>query len=147
MDKHLSLHVIFLLAAACAFSQDSIQSNLSQDSSIRPTLIEGNKYPRLIYSANGQILSNQDITARLRLYPASTAELERSRDARTGVVIWLVVMGGSGTAASILRAQGNSGAQYSFAGIAVGALVAAFLSSARSNRHFNQAIKAYNKRF
>jgi hypothetical protein len=136
-----------LLASCVGFSQDSLRSGLSQDSSIRATLVQGGRYPNLVYSANGQVLDRQEIIARLRLYDEAADELQSSRDARAGMVVWLGVMLGSGIAAAAERGQGNPGAQYTFAGIAVGAIIGAFVAGAQSNRHFEKAIQAYNKRF
>jgi hypothetical protein len=147
MKKHLFLLVLLWLTACSAFSQDSTQSKLSQDSSIKATLVQGYKYPSLVYSANGQVLERREIMTRLRLYEEPAEELQRSQNARTGMVAWLGVMLGSGIAAASQRDQGNTGAQYTFASIAVGAAVAALLAGARSNRHFGKAIAVYNKRF
>ena len=85
MEKHLSLLVVLLLASCGGFSQDSLRLGLSQDSLIRATLVQGIKYPNLVYSANGQVLDRKEIVARLRLYDEPADELQKSRDARAGM--------------------------------------------------------------
>lgn len=138
---------MLLLSAYAGFSQESMRLGLSQDSSIWATLVAGGKYPNLVYSANGEVLSHHEIVARLKLYNEPADELQRYRDARAGMAVWLGVMLGSGIAAAAERGQGNPGAQYTFGGILIGAVIGVFVAGAQSNRHFAKAIKAYNKRF
>jgi hypothetical protein len=152
--KHQLYPLLFLLlTTCCARSQDSLQSHdtlrsgISHDSSIQATLVQGHKYPSLVYSANGQILSHREILARLQLYPGPADELQKYRNGRTGLLVCLGVMLGSGIAAAAEKDQRNSGAQYTFGGIAVAAAIGAFVSAAQSSLHFGRAIRVYNKRF
>jgi len=158
--KHQFYPLLFLLLNTfCAHSQDTLQSRttlhsrdtlqsgISHDSSIYATVIRGYKYSSIAYSANGQVLSNREIIARLQLYPEPAGELEKYRNGRTGFVVWLGVFLGAGITAAAERDQGNSGAQYTFGGIAVAALVMAFVSGGQASAHFDRAIREYNKRF
>jgi hypothetical protein len=146
--KHLLCPlVLLLLISCCARSQDSLQSRISHDSAIRATLVQGIKYPNLVYTANGQVLSNREIIARLQLYPEPADELQKYRSGRTGLVVWLGVFLASGITAAVEKGQGNSGAQYSLAGISVAALFAAFVSGGQASAHRDRAIRVYNKRF
>jgi hypothetical protein len=147
MKIHLLLLATCWLASCCAFSQDSLRTGLSPDSSIRATLVQGYKYPRLAYSANNEVLGRREILARLRLYQEPAGELGRFRNARTAMFVCLGVMLASGIGAGAERDQGNPGAQYTLASIAVGAAVGAFIAGAQSERHLDRAIKLFNKRF
>jgi hypothetical protein len=147
MKIHLLLLAAFWLASGSAFSQDSLHTGLSPDSSIRATLVQGYRYPRLVYSANGKVLDRREILARLRLYEAPAGELERFKNARTTMLVCLGAMLASGIGAGVERNQDNPGAQYTMAGIAVGAAVGALIAGAESARHLDRAIKRYNKRF
>lgn len=146
--KHLLCPLaFFLLTASCAHAQDTPPSGISQDSAIHATLVQGHKYPTLVYSANGQILSNREIIARLQLYPEPADELQKYHNGRTGSVVWLGVFVGAAITAGVEKGQGNSGAQYSFGSIALAAVFAVFVSAAQAGMHFDRAIKVYNKRF
>lgn len=159
MKRPLYPLLFLLLTTCCAHSQDTLQSRatlrsrdtlqsgISQDSSIHATILHGYKYSSIAYSANGQVLSNREIITRLNLYPEPADELEKYHNGRTGFVVLLGVFLGAGITAAAERDQGNSGAQYSFAGISAAALIAAFVSGAQSSRHFDKAIRIYNRRF
>ena len=165
MNKHLPLLIFLLLIRYSSFSQDSqrpdsskssprsdisrdsLQAGLSQDSAIRSTLVQGVKYPILVYSANGQVLNTREIIALLKLYDEPAEELQKYRNGHTGLIVWLGVMLGSGITAAAEGQQGNKGAQYTFATIAVGAIIGAFVSGIQGSMHFDKAIKVYNKRF
>lgn len=146
--KHPLYPLIFLLlTTSCAFAQDSLRSGLSQDSSIRATLIKGIKYPSLVYSSNGEVIGRRGIVARLELYTEPADELRKYRNARTGTVVWLGVMLGSGITAAVEGSKNNSGARYTLGGIAVAALIGAFVSAGQASLHLDRAIHLYNKRF
>ena len=147
MKQHLYPLIFLLVTTSCAHSQDTPQSDISRDSSIRKTLVQGIKYPQLIYTANGEVIGHSEIVARLQRYAEPADELQKYRNGRTGLIVWLGVMLGSGIAAAAERGQGNSGARYTFGGIAVGAVIAAFVSGEQSSLHFDRAIRIYNKRF
>jgi hypothetical protein len=156
MKHHLYPLIFLLLAASCAYSQDTLRSGLrhdtlrsglSQDSSIRATLIQGIKYPRLVYSANGEVIGRRGIVARLELYSEPAGELQKYRSANTSFCVFLGAMLGAGIAAAAEGGQNNSGARYTFGGIAVAGLIGALVAAAQASLHLDRAVRIYNKRF
>jgi hypothetical protein len=156
MKHHLYPLIFLLLAGSCAYSQDNLRSGLSQDilrpglsqdSTIRATLVQGIKYPRLVYSANGEVIGRRGIVARLELYTEPAGELQKYRDANAGFCVFLGVMLGSGIAAAAEGGQNNSGARYTFGGIAVAGLVGALVAAGQARLHLDRAVRIYNKRF
>ena len=147
MKQHLYPLVILLLTGISTYSQDTLPSGISRDSSIRTTLVRGYKYPQLVYSANGEVLNRREIISRLALYPEPTDELQKYRDAQGGMIAWGGVMLVSVFGAAAEKAHNNSGAAVTFAGVFLSAMIGEFITGAQAQRHLKQAIRIYNKRF
>lgn len=145
--KHLYPLIILLFITSCAHSQDSLQSALGRDSSIRETLVQGPKYPCLVYSANGEVVGRREIVSRLELYSEPAEELQRFRNSRGGVFAWAGVSLASAIGAAVAKSQNSNGVAYTCAGLFLGALIAEFTAAAQAERHLKKAIHIYNKRF
>jgi len=154
-------HLYFLLALALTASharaqdahtqdtrtRDSLQTGISPDSAIHATLVQGYKYPHLVYTANGEEVGQRDIIRRLEAYPETFDQLRQYHDAKTGTYIWLGLMLSSAVGAGVEKGQNNQGGAYAFAGVFLSAMVGEFVSAAKAQRHLRQAIRIYNKRF
>ena len=147
MSQNLYLPVVLLLTSLCARSQDTLQTRISQDSSIRATLVAGYKYPSLVYTSNGEVLSHREVVGRLSLYAEPAEELQKYRDARTGRFVWAGVSLLAVVGAAVEKSQNNSGAAYTFGGIFLTAMIAEAITAIGAERHLKQAIHIYNKRF
>lgn len=147
MKQHLYFLLAGLLSALCAHTQDTLQTGISRDSSIRTTLVQGYKYPRLIYTANGEEIGQREIVHRLTLYPSTFDELQQYHDAKTGTFVWLGVMLAGITGSAIEKAQNDVGGTGAFTCVVLTAVVCEFISAAKAQRHMRQAVRIYNKRF
>lgn len=147
MKQHLYFLLAGLLSALCGRTQDTLQTGIGRDSSIRTTLVQGYKYPRLIYTANGEEIGRREIINRLSLYPETADQLQQYHDAKTGTYIWLGVMLAGVAGAGIEKGQNDQGGAAAFAGVVLTAVIGEFIAGASAQRHLRQAVRIYNKRF
>jgi hypothetical protein len=147
MKHHLYLFLFGLLTALCVHSQDRLPDGFSHDSSIHEMRVYGRGYPRLVFSTNDSVIHHREIVTRLRLYSETAGELRRYRNARAGVFLWTGAALGSLTMVIIEGNQHNHGAEWSFGGAALIALIGRVTSQMRVAEHLRQAIHIYNRRF
>jgi hypothetical protein len=147
MNQNTFLLIVGALFSLCARAQDTLPGGLSQDSSIHASRVQGSKYPRLVYSANGEVLDHHDIMSRLRLYDEPSGALRKYRTAKAVTFVWMGVAVGSVITAAVEGGQRNRGSAYTFGGIAFVALIGEFTSRINEGRHLRKAMAIYNKRF
>ena len=148
LPKTAWLIPILLFSAAYAHAQDSTAYKYSQDSSIKMTVVPQGKYSSILYTANGRVLTNQEIITRIQLYDASASEYQKYRNSRVGMLVWGGVAIGSAIGAGIAsNQQSDQGARYTLAGIAISALIMELVTGITGSRHFDLSIQRYNEHF
>lgn len=147
MKHHLYPLIFGLLTFLCVHAQDRLPEGLSHDSSIHAIRVFGEPSFRMVYSANDSIIHHREIMTRLRLYDATAGELRRYRNARVGFFLWTGAVLGSLTMVIVEGNQHNHGAEWSFGGGALIALIGRFTSQMRVAEHRRKAILIYNRRF
>ena len=138
---------ILLLSAVCAQAQDSTAYKYSQDSSIKITVVPQGKYSGILYTANGKVLTREELITRIQLYDASASEYDKYRNSRTGMLVWGGVAIGAGIGAAVASNQSNQGTRYTLAGIAISALIMELVTGITGSRHFDLSIQRYNEHF
>lgn len=154
MKPYLLLQLILLgwpFFIQAQIVKDTTCPCLHKDSTIKHTIIRNGKYASVVYTMNDEVLSNKELKAILKTYPASADEIKKiHRQNLVGTLMassflaFLIV--GSIEVDHQKKVPGSNfeKAPLPFS-ISLASLVGATALWA-SNKHFNKAIKAYNNR-
>ena len=75
-------------STAHQYRQDSTAYRYSQDSVIKITVVPQGKYSSILYTANGKVLTKQELIARIQLYDLSASEYQKYRNSKVGMLVW-----------------------------------------------------------
>lgn len=153
----LVLTLISILLATAVFAQDSTHQISSADSAIKVSVIQQGRYSTLLYTINGMPLTQSTLESHLMGYAPAAQELQEYKTIRkqkyTGGLICVSVSIGALIAARIQANQGkvNNGPNFNnapvFLSISIAGVAGEIAFLCRRNRHFENAIQAYNSRF
>ena len=153
----LVLTLISILLSAAVFAQDSTHQASSADSAIKVSVIRQGKYSNLLYTINGMPQTQSTLESHLMSYAPAAQELQQYKTIRmhknTGGLICASVSIGALIAARIQanQAKVNNGPNFNsapvFLSISIAGLAGEIAFLSRRNRHFENAIEAYNSRF
>jgi hypothetical protein len=153
----LVLTLISILLSAAVFAQDSTHQTSSADSAIKVSVVQHGKYSTLLYTINGMPQTQSTLESHLMSYAPAAQELQEyktiRRNKNTGGLICASVSIGALIAARIQanQAKVNNGPNFNsapvFLSISIAGLAGEIAFLCRRNRHFDNAIQAYNSRF
>jgi hypothetical protein len=155
MYKQLYPSILLLITTCILKAQPKPTIPATRDSTIRAAVIRHGKYSNVLYTLNGEPVTEKHIENLMQSYPIAAAELKsyklQKRKTSTAIVVFTSVGFGSLLAAIIQsnQAQNNTGTNFSKAPVFFSLSIGSFISELfflKKNDHFTKAIEAYNSR-
>ncbi len=149
--KTLLFLTLWLLRPWAALAQDA-PAAAQPDSLLKVNLFRSGRYTHVLYSMNGEPITNATLKKLLAKYPESAVELHKYRAQKRNALLLLPVYAAAmvvgGVAAD--KQRDTPGSLFSKAPLPFSIALGAFFGSivvGATNTHYEKAIEAYNNHF